>query len=114
MEDAARLERIRAVSDALFGAKHRLPVAAAVARSTSDGLYAAQLVGEVKASDAQVGTELRHLHSAGLLVVIERDRNWARRGRQPRRYRKQESEFWELATKLAAEAATRNLPRSSM
>ena len=104
MDDTA-LQRARSVSTQLFGAKHRLPVAIEVARGPARGIYAARLATLVKASEAQVGTELKRLAAVGLLVA---EAPPARKGpgNVPQPYTRAKSPYW----KLAGELGKRRLP----
>jgi hypothetical protein len=91
----------RTVSDALFGAKHRLPVAMVVATASTDQIYAAMLAEAAGTTEVQAGTELRHFERAGLLELLPVERKRGQRGRPPKRYARIPSVFWKLAPKLA-------------
>ena len=68
--DAKTLRQARKVSSAWFGAKHRLPVAAAIAAAGDEELYAARIAETVRTSETQAGAELKRLHAAGLLEAL--------------------------------------------
>jgi hypothetical protein len=98
------LARIREISDALFGAKHRLPMAVVIAGArTGDDLYAAALAEPAGTTEVQAGTELRHFERAGLLELLAEESAKGRRGRPPKRYAKRRSALWTLARKLSEE-----------
>jgi hypothetical protein len=98
------LARIREISDALFGAKHRLPVAVVIAGARKkEDLYAAALAEPAGTTEVQAGTELRHFARAGLLELLAEESAKGRRGRPPKRYAKRRSALWTLARKLAEE-----------
>lgn len=99
----AELDRIRAISEAIFGAKHRLPMAVVIEGSPEDQLYAEALAQPAGTSDVQAGAELRHFANAGLLELLPEERVPGRRGRPPKRYAKRRSHIWELARMLAQE-----------
>lgn len=86
----------------MFGAKHRLPVALAVGRGAEEGIYAAGVAPKVRASETQVGTELRRLADVGLLeAVVAPTSAGASRGRPMLPYRRRKSAYWTLAEELA-------------
>jgi predicted ArsR family transcriptional regulator len=100
------LTRARRVSSALFGAKHRLPVAIEVGIAPERGIYAAQLAGKVKASETQVGTELKRLADVGLLELLA-SQPTSKRGQPPRAYQRRKSAYWDLARELGRERTAR-------
>jgi hypothetical protein len=96
------LERMRRVSDALFGAKHRLPMAFVIADAPSTKLYAEALAIPAGTTSAQAGTELTRFEKAGLLDLLpDEPQPVGKRGRPPKRYKKRRSDVWQLARKLA-------------
>jgi hypothetical protein len=97
------LERIRAISEAIFGAKHRLPMAVVIDRASASDLYAEVLAARAGTTTVQAGAELKHFARAGLLEQLPEKREAGRRGRPPKRYAKARSHIWELAAKLAEE-----------
>jgi|ERR1700733_13370096 len=97
------LARIREISEALFGAKHRLPVAVVIAGAPKRELYAQALAKPAGTTEVQAGAELRHFERAGLLEVLAQESAKGRRGRPPKRYAKRRSHIWTLARKLAEE-----------
>lgn len=98
------LEGARSVSEALFGAKHRLPMAIVVGRANDDDLYAAALAARAGTTEVQAGSELRMLERVGLLERRPPDaRAKGQRGRPPKRYMRRKSAFWELAAELLTE-----------
>jgi predicted ArsR family transcriptional regulator len=105
-----KLTRARTVSQALFGAQHRLPAALVVAAAEDGVIYAAVVANLASMTDAQAGTELEALRKAGL---VEKRPPPARKagqlGRTPKLYRRRDSKFWELAQALA----TKPLPKSA-
>jgi hypothetical protein len=103
--DGRELDRVRTVSLAVFGAKHRLPVALEVGRGPAKGIYAAAIAGLVKTSDSQAGNELQRLADAGLLKAQTPAVGERGRPRQP--FTRRQSKYWELANALARE----RLPR---
>src|ERR1700730_2379259 len=104
--DGPALTRARHVSSAMFGAKHRLPVAIEAGRSPVLGLDAGQLASKVKASETQVGTELKRLADVGLLELLA-PQPTSKRGQPPRAYRRRKSAYWDLAQELARERTAR-------
>jgi predicted ArsR family transcriptional regulator len=94
--DSSALDRTRAVSEALFGAKHRLPVSIEVGQGPEREIYAAKLASKVQASETQVGTELKRLAAIGLLQALPLAKS-KRRGQPPQTYRRCESAYWGLA-----------------
>jgi hypothetical protein len=99
--DGKELNRTRAVSLAVFGAKHRLPVAVEVGRGPAEGIYAAAVACLVKTSDSQAGSELQRLADAGLLIPQVPAAGVRGRPRQP--FTRRKSSYWRLAQALAAE-----------
>jgi hypothetical protein len=97
------LDRIREISEALFGAKHRLPMAVVIAGAPARDLYAKALATPAGTTEVQAGTELRHFERAGLLELLAAESAVGRRGRPPKRYAKRRSHVWALARKLAEE-----------
>lgn len=97
------LARIRVISDAIFGAKHRLPIAVVIERAPAEDLYAEGLAEPAGTSSAQAGAELKHFAKAGLLELLPTKPEPGRRGQPPKRYAKRRSHLWELAVKLAEE-----------
>ncbi len=96
--DGSELDRAREVSALLFGAKHRLPIAIELGRGPAKDVYAAKLAPRVKASETQVGAELKRLAAAGLLE--QREPASGVPGRPPLPYRRRASPYWKLAAEL--------------
>jgi hypothetical protein len=99
--DGRELDRARTVSLAVFGAKHRLPVAVEVGRGPATGIYAAAVAGLVETSDSQAGHELQRLADAGLLQADKPAAGARGRPRQP--FTRRNSSYWDLAKSLAKE-----------
>jgi hypothetical protein len=98
---ADELKRIQGISEALFNAKHRLPMAVVIATAPEDALYAESLAMPAGTSETQAGSELRHFHAAGLLEQLPAGSWKGRRGRPPKRYSRRRAQKWELLRKLA-------------
>ncbi|MEX2196533.1 MAG: hypothetical protein WD844_14715 [Thermoleophilaceae bacterium] len=97
------LKRIREISQAIFGAKHRLPMAVVIDSAPACELYAEALAEPAGTTTVQAGAELKHFAKAGLLDPLPEKRERGRRGRPPKRYAKRRSTIWKLARKLAEE-----------
>jgi hypothetical protein len=107
----AQLALMQAASEALFGAKHRLPMAVVIAGAAGEEIYAAVLAGPAGTTDVQAGAELRHFEQAGVLKLLPGvPPQPGQRGRPPKRYAKRQSVFWELARQFAEERATGSPP----
>jgi hypothetical protein len=107
------LERMHRVSDALFGTKHRLPIAFLIADAPASQLYAEALATSARMTNAQAGNELTRFERAGLLDLLPEDpRPAGKRGRQPQRYKKRRSDVWQFARKLAEADPESGPPRT--
>jgi hypothetical protein len=103
-----QLREAQSISEAIFNAKHRLPMAVVIARADADDLYAKRLAPWAGTTEVQAGAELRHFAQAGLLDVLPPpERTSGQRGRPPKRYARRDSVFWDLAPQLATERRPR-------
>lgn len=106
-----QLALMQEASDALFGAKHRLPMAVLIAGAAVDEIYASVLAGPAGTTDVQAGAELRHFEQAGVLELLpSTPRQPGHRGRPPKRYARRRSVFWELARRFAEERVAGSPP----
>ena len=96
--ERGRSERGRTFSRALMGARYRLEVAVAIARGASP-FWASRLATELGLPLHYVTKEVHALEAAGLVEPINTP------GDRRRFYRRLESSFWPLVTKLASELA---------
>ncbi len=95
------LGRIRELSQALFKAKHRLPLAVVIAGAPPEALYAELLATPAGASETQASSELRNFHHAGLLKELPSEPWKGRRGRPPKLYARCRQQKWDLLRQLA-------------
>lgn len=93
-------EAVRRTSKLLFGSKHRLEIAAAVAAAPDDRIYGRAIATSTGVADNQVWSELRRMEDADLLVRLPKADN------QPQvLFRRVPSAFWDLAWEMAGEFA---------
>jgi hypothetical protein len=97
------LDRVRRVSEAIFGAKHRLPMAVVIDSAPPTEIYARGLASAAGTTEVQAANELRHFARAGLLELLVEEPVEGKRGRPPKRYTKRRSHLWTLARRLADE-----------
>lgn len=95
------LGRIRELSQALFKAKHRLPLAVVIAGAPPEALYAEMLAEPAGASETQASSELRNFHQAGLLEELPAAPWKGQRGRPPKLYARLRQQKWDLLRQLA-------------
>ena len=65
-------EAVRRTSKLLFGSKHRLEIAAAVAAAPDDRVYGRAIATSTGVADNQVWSELRRMEDANLLYAFQR------------------------------------------
>jgi hypothetical protein len=93
-------EAVRRTSKLLFGSKHRLEIAAAVAAAPDDRIYGRAIATSTGVADNQVWSELRRMEDADLLVRLPKADN------QPQvLFRRVPSAFWDLAWEMVGEFA---------
>ena len=93
-------QRLRDVSQALFGSGHRLEVARAIADIEPGVFYARQIAELVGIPDNVAGRELARLERAGLVIRLEAVQRAQYLERQP-------SCFWDFCRSISSEVADR-------
>lgn len=92
---------VEQVSKAVFGSRHRLPVALAVAGSDLAVVFAKQIADDSGVAPNIVGDTLKRFAAAGLLVQVNEHVG----GGERVLYERTPSVFWELCRALAVEVA---------
>lgn len=89
-------------SERLFGSRHRLPLAAAIA-DASELFYAAEFAEALEVHPREVGRQLDALERAGLVERTDppEDLKRAAPGRVPFFFRRRDEDFWECLGRLA-------------